>query len=306
MKKGFILLLAIALLFAMFASGCSQQTTEPTEVQTTDEQELKDRISELESQIAEMTAAASSAAAARYVLGVNALMSLEDTASPQSELIFTGPTSVKAIAVVPEGMALDYWCVNGIPIDGQEEEITVDVEGNTVIEAVLREELKVTTINAYIQLLNADGEPEGDKLTDYIFEEMPEKKVSIYVCAEVPDNYEIDYWIINGAPYYFNKTVTNFKVVDLSETTVFEVVLKEAAAPVARVSISCINCTFSGGGYTNATSGSVPKGTSITVTGSTDIGNPQYWIINGSNKDYGKTFTYTVNVNTTFQYTGWN
>ena len=96
------------------------------------------------------------------------------------------------------------------------------------------------------------------------------------------------------------------KVYDLGATTTYEVVLKEEVQ-VETVKVTCTNCTFSGGGYTNATSGNVPKGTKITVTGTNDIGNPVSWEINGSEiEGYRgmKSITYTVNRNTTFKYTG--
>jgi len=308
MKRAAILLFA-ALMALTLASGCGVKEVDSTQLDalTSDNQALQTKIAELETQVAQLSAAADDAAAVRYALGVNALLTITgDAASPQSEVFFSGSASVSASAVIPEGMALDYWSVDGSALEGTDVEITVSAEGNTVIEAVLRPELKVSVVNAYLQLLNAEGKPEGDKLTEYVFEDDDDKMISVYVCAEVPSGYEIDHWLINGVPYYFNKTVSNFEVYDLNAPATYEAVLKEKAA-VAMVSVSCINCTFSGGGYTNATSGSVPAGTTITVKGSVDIGSPQYWIINGEAlSGMGKSFTYTVNHNTTFEYTGWN
>jgi hypothetical protein len=168
----------------------------------------------------------------------------------------------------------------------------------------MRAELKVTAVNAYIQLLSDKGEPEGDKLAEYVFEEDEDRLISIYVCAEVPGSYEIDYWLIGGVPYHFNKTVSSMKVYDLGAPETYEVVFK-----VDTVKVTCTNCTFSGGGYKNATSGNVPKGTKITVTGKTAVANPVAWEINGNlNTSYMgmTTITYTVNKNTTFKYTGFN
>jgi hypothetical protein len=168
-------------------------------------------------------------------------------------------------------------------------------------------EKKVTSVNAYMQLLDSKNLPTGDQFNEKAFGNQNEK-ISVYVSAVIPKGYEIDYWLINNAKYYFNKAVTAFTVLDLNGTTVYEAVLKKTAA-VATVSISCINARFTGGGYTNATSGTVPKGTKLTITGIVDIGNPTYWEINGTMSDSyfsKKTITYTVNGNTTFKYTGFN
>lgn len=82
--------------------------------------------------------------------------------------------------------------------------------------------------------------------------------------------------------------------------------LQRPSRPVANVTtytVSCSNCTFSGGGYTNATSGSVAAGTTITVTAR---GTVSAWYINGAHKmlsrggpaDTRTSFTMTVETNT--------
>ena len=147
------------------------------------------------------------------------------------------------------------------------------------------------------------GKPKGEPFTEFVFEEdyenpvtketMPGGWITVYVEAVVPKGYAVDYWLINDVPYYYNRTVTSFTVHDLNEATVYEVVLRKENAPSSTpkptakptttpqyvyepdpdptpepvyYSVSCSDCTFSGGGYSGATSGSVPAGTVITVT----------------------------------------
>lgn len=297
--------------------GLADQVTELND-QLKDKQALESRVLELEDQLSKANAASTAAPVAHYAIGINALLAWAEAAEPAVELVFSGPITVTAAAVVPHGMVFSHWNINGKPITAQGETLSLDVTGNTVVEAVLRKELKVTVINAYLQLLDSKGNAKGNKVKEYVFEKAEGKKVSLYIHAEVPKNHVIDHWRINGVAHYFDKTVTGIKVFNLDTVSVYEVVLKKVAptpkpavaptkAPVQKVSINCTNCTFSGGGYTNAKSGLVPKGTRITVTGTIEIGNPQYWEINGvANSSYGKTFQYTANGNTTFKYTGYN
>lgn len=366
-------LLVLSMLAALFLPGCAakelaalnadKQALESRvgdlENQLAEKQGLEDRVSELisnkqamESRVAELegqiSGVAADATANSHVFGINALLAASgDASEPAAELAFSGSIAVTASAVIPDGMALSHWEINGKPAAAQDGKLTVDVTGNAVIEAVLREELKVAAVNAYLQLLDAKGNPTGDKMDSYVFENDVGKKISVYIGSVVPANHTIDHWRINGIPHHFNKTVTGIKVYDLHAAAVYEVVLKNTLAPSAKpaptrnstpaptqnstpdptqsstpaptptlapteppvdtVSIACTNCTFSGGGYTNAKNGSVPKGTTITLTGTVDIGNPQYWEINGvTNSSYGKTFSYTVNGNTAFKYSGYN
>ena len=49
--------------------------------------------------------------------------------------------------------------------------------------------------------------------------------------------------------------------------------------PKQKYTVKCIGCTFSGGGYTNASSGEVEAGTQIKLTGSGPVSS---WTVNGS------------------------
>lgn len=270
------------------------------------------------------------------------ILALHSTIDGETMLIVDGAMELTATATVPAGMAADYWELNGAPYyEDMEDTFTFTAQGNTVVDARLRPEHKVTSINAEMQFLDKKGEPKGEKFTEFVFEEDYENTVThetqsgdwitVYVKSVVPKGYAVDYWLINDVPYYYNRTVTSFTVHDLNETTVYEVVLKKenapsstpkptskpmqqpiyvpeptqepvqtpAPTPITYYSVSCFQCTFSGGGYSGATSGSVPAGTEITVTSIYNSPNVWYWTGSVTDGDYSgggkKSFTYTVN-----------
>ncbi len=280
---------------------------------------------------------------AEYVLAINSVIDGETVIPLQGAETFT------AEAIIPEGMAVERWEVNGMPYhEDMEPTFTFTAEGNTVVEARLRPEFKVTAINAEMQFLDAKGKPKGDAFTEFVFEEdyenpvtketLPGGWITVNVQAVVPKGYAVDYWLINDVPYYYNRTVSNFTVYDLNEATVYEVVLKKENAPSSTpkptakptstpyyyepapeptpeptpepvyYSVSCEGCNFSGGGYSGATSGSVPAGTVITVTSTITYSPSVYWLgsyVSGNSGSAGpKSFTYTVNSDCSFRCVG--
>ena len=260
------------------------------------------------------------------IAAVNARINGEQRAA-----IHVGETAeLTAEAVIPEGMALDYWALNGERLAEQTgASCTFTAQDNAVIEAVLRPVKTVTAINATMQFLNAKDKAGGDPFTEFVFEEdyvnpvtgetVPGGTITVYVEADVPRGYEVDYWLINHVPYYYNRTVTSFRVDDLDASTEYEVVLKKKGeasstpkpatqpnttpAPTEEpvyYNVSCIGCTFSGGGYSGATGGKVPAGTVIKVTTTYSTDYTLYWrgsITDGSNSTGGgaRSHTYTVN-----------
>lgn len=286
------------------------------------------------------------------------ILALHSAIDGETMLIVDGQTELTATATIPEGMAVDYWELNGLPYyEDMEETFSFTTQGNTAVDARLRMEHKVTTINAEMQFLDSKGKPKGETFTEFVFEEdyentvthetLPGDWITVFVKAAVPKGYAVDYWLINDVPYYYNRTVTSFTVHDLNETTVYEVVLKKENAPsstpkptnkptqqpvatpvptqqpvqtpyvpeptqepVTYYSVSCFQCTFSGGGYSGATSGSVPAGTTITVTGNYSSPNWEwYWTGSKTLGSWGspvttRSFTYTVNSDCEFQCIG--
>lgn len=274
------------------------------------------------------------------------ILALHSTIDGETMLIVDGQAELTATADVPEGMAVDYWELNGAQYyEDMEDTFTFTAQGNTVVDARLRPEHKVTSINAEMQFLDKKGKPKGEKFTEFVFEEdyentvthetQPGDWITLYVKADIPSGYTVDYWLINDVPYYYNRTVKSFTVHDLNETTVYEVVLKKentssstskpttkptaapaptqqtvyvpepTQQPVTYYNVSCDGCAFSGGGYSGATSGSVPAGTRITITSTVTYSNMVYWT--GSIKDGdgwdvpgAKSHTYTVNNDCSF------
>lgn len=272
----------------------------------------------------------------------------------KSAVTIDGSTELTAEADIPDGMAVDYWELNGQALyEETGASFTFTAEGNTAVGAVLRPECKVTAVNAQLQFLNDDAKPAGEAFTEFVFEDDYENPVTgqtlagglitVYVKAVVPSGYALDYWTINGVPYYYGSTVTAFTVQELDEATVYEAVLREVSAPVTvpkpvatpaptakpattpaptpvptpeptpepvtYYSVSCTGCTFSGGGYSGATSGSVPAGTTITVTSTVSYSNTWYWtgsITDGNNFNGGgaASHTYTVNSDCIFECKG--
>ena len=272
-----------------------------------------------------------------YVIAINS------TIGGETLVPVDGSASFTAEAIIPEGMAVQNWEVNGAPYyEDMEPTFAFTADGYTVVEARLRPEFKVTTTNAQMQFLNAKGKPKGEPFTEFVFEEdyenpvtketMPGGWITVYVEAVVPKGYAVDYWLINNVPYYYNRTVTSFTVHDLNEATVYEVVLRKENAPSSTpkptakptttpqyvyepdpdptpepvyYSVSCSDCTFSGGGYSGATSGSVPAGTVITVTENVSYSGSVKWSGDyeaGDNWNPGPdSFTYTVNHDCSFK-----
>ncbi len=326
-RKIFAVILAAALIFGIFATGCRKSDDgEELAAALKKNDDLATEIESLKAQLEDAAnvtpAPTSEPERSEFVIGLNALLYPVGGASADADSVvyFNDQISVVAIPQVPIGKVLDYWRWNGRWSDNNSLSAAFTVKGNSVLEAVLRDELKVTAINATLQFLDDKGHPTGEKFTECIFEDdddgVRDGLISVYVEAVVPANYYVSHWLINNVPYYFAKTIRSFTVYDLDETTVYEPVFKKldptptpTPTPVETVTVSCTNCTFTGGGLTNATNGSVPNGTTITVTGTTDLGNPVVWLINGvTDADtMGRTsLTRTVNSNTTFRYTGYN
>ena len=206
----------------------------------------------------------------------------------------SGEQELTAKAVVPEGYAVANWKVGGVLMDTDAEEITFTASTTTGVECILREKLIVKTINAEMQFVTANNKARGETFTEFCFEptytqpltgeEISDGTITVFVKAVVPKGKTFDHWLINGVPYYpENVKMLAFRVEDLDEPTVYEVVFKggSKATPKPTVedndppaekywNVTCDGCTFTGGGYTNARSGRVKDGTKITVTGDQD------------------------------------
>lgn len=115
-----------------------------------------------------------------------------------------------ARAVLPEGYTVDHWEVNGEPVDagGRLYSLEFDSEGVWKVEAVLREERRVTCVNAYLQFMDEDGQPAGWLYEDVCFEydytvpttgeKHPGGSISAWVLPIDPEADEPWYWVIDG------------------------------------------------------------------------------------------------------------
>ena len=339
MKKIIALLMALVMLVAL--AGCTKGNDAQLAA-------LQEQISSMQAQLQQQNDTPAAEAPLDDVPPSEYIFLYNAVADGADKVEFKGHTTITAQPVIPEGMALEAWVINGVvPQDHvPEETLTINADTTTVIQALLRPEKTVATINAQMKFLNEKGEPKGEPFEEFVFEEeflnpVTEQMhqggtITVYVEAVVPKGYVIDYWKINEIPYYFNKTVSAFIVEELDESTVYEVVLREAkatptpkptqkpaATPVATqeiedpitdwednpmpeeapkatpapvyYNVSCSDCKFDG-----KTSGQVPAGTTITVTGNDGYGSFE---VNGAVYARDKSsITLTINADTFIDY----
>lgn len=137
-------------------------------------------------------------------------------------------------------------------------------------------------------------------------------QLSAKVRAVIPRGKRVAGWKLDETHLYPAVAVKEFVVRSLDTSMTYEPIFGNATVtkppvtdpptPTTRyVTVNCYNCTFSGGGYSNATSGSVPVGTTISVR-STGTSSENYWEINGSTSGpSGSSFKRVIKVNTTIK-----
>lgn len=140
----------------------------------------------------------------RHIALVNA--EIEDS----GVLSLTDEGSYLARAVLPEGMTVDHWELNGEPVDAGGRRFSLEFESKGVekVEAMLREERHVSCVNAYLQFLDENGEPAGWMYEDVCFEydytvpttgELhPGGSITARVLPIDPSTEDPCYWLING------------------------------------------------------------------------------------------------------------
>ena len=285
MKRFFALFLALVLLLSM--AGC---------VSKDDLTAKQAQIEELQAQLETLQNAPES----------NLVYALHATIDGQNMKSITEETTLTAQAVLTEGQVVDHWELNGeIQEEAKDASFTFTATENTVVEAVLRAEKKVTTINCKLRFLNEKDEAAGDSYEEFVFEkpyihpisetEIENGTITVQVKAEIPSGYVLDYWKINGVEYHFANTVNSFIVKDLDEATEYEAVLKEK--PITYYKVTCYGGTING-----KTELWVPAGTTLTAV--CNGGLYAEFCINGTMmnskwKDpYTKQWTFTVNKDT--------
>lgn len=231
---------------------------------------------------------------------VNQLHAVNATIDGKSMVEFTEAGSFTATAILAEGQVVDHWVLNDQIQADTGAEFTFTADADTVVVAVVREEKKVTTINAELRFLDANGNPAGDAVTEFLFDEdyvnpvtnetCEGGKISAEIKAVVPAGKIVDYWVINGVPYHYDVGVLSFVVEDLDEATTYEVVLKDR--PITYFSVTCDGCSFNG-----QTSGRVPAGTTITVVSGGNW-SCKYYVNGAIYANEAKTITVQINADT--------
>jgi len=178
-----------------------------------------------------------------YVIGVNAIVQRE---GEWRVLRLDEAAEVSIIPLVPEDMVFDHWEVDGIAVGGGEGGLKMNISETTVAEAVLRPMKKVVSLSSSMQLVNEKRKSKGDNFDEFEFEfdyvgfdgsVMSGGSVSLSVEAEIPDDKSMDYWLINGVPYFFGGEITGFTVMGLDSAMVYEAVLRNKdAAPTVPAS----------------------------------------------------------------------
>ncbi len=247
-----------------------------------------------------------------------------------------GSVDVKISAEIPKGKKVAYWVINGAKytFNNEVKSFTLrEVPYGMVIEAVLSgntaqtlpsteeiqqqrtgETLLVETKSARMSHVNDKNKASGGSFTEFDFtndftnnatgETEQGGRVTVRVAASIPEGKLVTYWRFNGACLNFNSDVSSFVVENLAESMLYQPVFYTKTTPVPEYTINCTSCTFSGGGYSNAKSGTVPYGTKITITpiGGSYTG---YWTgsYNAGNYRDGvsaKPITWTVKNNCSF------
>ena len=245
-----------------------------------------------------------------------------------------GSVDVKVSAEIPKGKRVAYWVINGAKytFNTEVKSFTLrEVPYGMVIEAVLSGQtaqtlptaeeigqqrtgkiLLVETKSARMSHVNGSQKASGGYFTEFDFtddyvnkatgETEQGGRVTVRVTASIPEGKLVTYWRFNGARLNFNSDVTAFVVENLAESMLYQPVFYTKTTPVPEYTINCKNCTFSGGGYSNAKSGTVPYGTKITITpqGNSSLG---WWSGSyGTGEVSKKPITWTVKNNCSFEW----
>lgn len=249
-----------------------------------------------------------------------------------------GTVDVRITADAARGQRVEYWVINGAKYTFNTEvksftlrELTYSMTIEAVCSATAAQTLAtpeqiqqqrtgktllVEAKNARMAHVNHQGKAAGgtfaefDFTQDFINRATNELEdggcVTVHVTATVPEGMIVTFWRFNEARLNFNSDVYSFTVESLSHSMRYQPVLYTKTTPVPEYTVTCHSCTFSGGGYTNAKSGTVPYGTKITITpsGNASLG---YWTGSYNAGAYhagvsNKPITWTVKKNCSFEW----
>lgn len=127
--------------------------------------------------------------------------------------------------------------------DGAQAEWT-DVDAQT--RAASEDALTLHAVNAVIRFLDANGRPAGEEYTDFDFsaayanpvtgESCEAGALTARIIADETRKDDIDYWMIDGVPFYFSSKVWFITVEGLDQGMTFEVVYKGEEPTTAKAS----------------------------------------------------------------------
>ena len=138
-------------------------------------------------------------------------------------------------------MTVDHWEVNGVvQPDSAKPTFELITEVTSIVKAVLRPELKLTAVNAQMQLVDDSFNPVGSYFTEFAFDEAYDvdgkehagKTVSVEVTAIVPEGKVLSYWRINDVPYYTDSPAGTFRAIGIDASTKFEPMFGDPAPEV--------------------------------------------------------------------------
>ncbi len=158
----------------------------------------------------------------------------------ESSLTVAGEGRYLARAVLPEGMAVDHWLINGEPVDagGRRFSLEFNSEGVNTVEAVLREELTVRCgMNVYLQFLNEDGNVGWMKYEKVCFENeyvVPTTgetheggSITAMVLPIIPPFMQLEYWLIDGERLSEDVLSEGILLLDLDRSITIDAVVRE-------------------------------------------------------------------------------
>ncbi len=242
--------------------------------------------------------------------------------------ITDGSVDVKVSADVTKGQTVEYWVINGtkytfnrevrsftlreVPYAMIIEAVTAGAEPQTLLTADAIQQnrtgapLLVESKDARMYHVDAQSKSGGDTFYEFDFthdyinkatgEDEMGGRITTRVVARIPEGMRVSFWRFNGARLNFNSDVTSFLVENLHESMLYRPYFYQT------FTVKCQGCTFSGGGYSGATSGTVAAGTQITITpgGNSYLG---WWSGSyGTGEVTDKPITWTVNDNCSFEW----
>ena len=163
-----------------------------------------------------------------------------------------GEISARVSAPKEKKSQIDHWVLNGVPYyfsskvwfitvhdltDSLSFEVVYKKDADWSERAtVLTDEQIISAVDAQIQFVNEKRQPLGEKFTRFDFtrdytsyatkENVSGGEFSGRVEAIIPAGMELDYWLINGVPFYFNIAPRCITVLGLNESKTFQPVFR--------------------------------------------------------------------------------